>query len=302
MWRKEIEEVEKPKLGVIADWPYAATGFGNVSKSILTPLLDRYDIYILAINYSGDYHPSQKDFKYYHVGNHIYGINRIPYFLETAAPDVLLIIQDPFIADKLITKVRTVAPDLPCILYTPVDSPNIAHKYVNLLNQFQAVVAYTEFGRNELLKSGLQAPCYVIPHGVDTDTFYPVDRDDARRKLDLPDDNRFIVGYVATNQARKKIDVWLYTINEWLKRYPHDDVYVYYHGQIRRQGGLDIPQYVEEYLDVENARQGYDLRLSNRIMVTDDSEYFVMGEEFMKYMYNALDVYFHGTAVEGLAN
>lgn len=290
--------MSKPKLAVISDWVHANSGFGNVAKGILYNLRDKYDIAQLAINYSGDYHISQNDFRLYHTGDHVYGINKIAHFLKKEKPDLIFIIQDPFIADRLITKVRTIESNTPALLYTPVDSPNVPSHFVTLLNQFDHVVAYTEFGRKELLASGLAKPTSVISHGVDLELYHPVDKQEARNALGIPNDGRFIVGYIAVNQPRKKIDVWLYTINEWLKRYPHDDVYCFYHGQLQRQNGLDIPQYIQ-YLDRLNADVAAEHRLEERFMTTSDDPMFQVKPEYMKYMYGTLDLYFHACANGG---
>ncbi len=290
--------MSKPKLAVICDSPYAKTGFGNVAFNILTRLEDKYDIAILAINYSGDWFQEQNRFRLYHTGNHIYGFNKIEYFLKREMPDCLFVIQDPFVADKIITKVRTIAPELKSILYCPVDSPNVPHKYVNPLNQYNSVITYTQFGKTELEVSGLTVPCHIIPHGIEQSLFFPVDKLEAREFLGIPDDGRYIVGYTATNQPRKKIDVWLYTINRWLNKYPHDNVYAYYHGQLQRPQGLDIPQYIQ-YLDRINAKVGAEHRLEDRFMATSDDPSFVVHDNVMRYIYNSFDVLFHAAANGG---
>lgn len=290
--------MHKPKLAVVSDSPYTASGFGNVAKGILTNLDDRYDVSVLAINYNGDWFSEQSRFKLYHVGDHLYGFNKIPHFIDKVKPDLIFVIQDPFISDKLITKIRTVAPELPSILYCPVDSPNIPSKYVTVLNQFDHVVSYTDFGRNELIISGLKKPTSVIPHGVDFNLFHPVKKSDARNILGIPNDGRYIVGYTCVNQPRKKIDVWLYVINKWLAKYPHDNVFAYYHGQLSRAQGLDIPVYIQ-YLDRMNAELGVAHRLEERFMITSDDPYFSVREEYMKYIYNSYDVLFHACANGG---
>jgi glycosyltransferase involved in cell wall biosynthesis len=288
----------KIRLSVYSDWIFAPTGFGSVAYNLFSRLKEKYDIAQLAINYSGDYHKGQNEYRFYHVGDHPLGFNKIKPFVKTTKPDIFVAICDPWIGNSVITKVREVDPTVPALLYCPVDSPNLDRRYTNTLNQYQHIVTYTEFAKQELEWGGLHVPCTVIPHGVDTDTFYPGDKREARVTLGIPElpDGAFMVTYVASNQPRKKVDVFIYTINEWLRKYPHNNVYFYYHGALAAPGGLDVVQFID-YLDNENKRLGYTFSLSDRFRTT--GERGIIQKQHMRYIYQAADLYFHACAVEG---
>lgn len=70
--------------------------------------------------------------------------------------------------------------------------------------------------------AGTHAPADPIPHGVDLDTFVPLDKElrlSVRRSFGIPVES-FLVGYVATNQIRKRHDRLLDAFLEIRARVP----------------------------------------------------------------------------------
>lgn len=289
--------MEKPKILAVGDCIFQTTGFSTVMHNLFSRLREQYDIHNLAINYNGDYHPDQNLYKFYPsnvTGDDIYGLKRIGPLVKAHEFDLVFVLQDPYIADLYAVRAREAGYEGPMILYTPVDGANLSRKYVNILNLYDHVVAYTEFGKRELQRVGLSTPCSVIPHGVDTELFKPGDKAEARDFLGIPQD-KFVVQYTAQNQPRKKVDYFIWVINEWLRRYPHDDVWLYYHGPIKRRGGVDVEQYIDEYLDYWNKELGYSHLLSDRIFVTGTR----IQREYMPYVYQSADLYLQTCANEG---
>lgn len=56
----------------------------------------------------------------------------------------------------------------------------------------------------------------VVPHGVDSDVFFPVEKKMARRRMQVPGE-AFVVGYVHRNQPRKRQDLMLRTFAKFIK-------------------------------------------------------------------------------------
>jgi len=92
-----------------------------------------------------------------------------------------------------------------------------------------------------------------IPHGVDTSVFYPIKKDDARRKLgiyeamELPE-NLFIVGMIGTNQHRKKFEDFIPAMAEVCRQ--KSNVFFYLHTQFENgkfEGGHDILHLLDHY-------------------------------------------------------
>ena len=288
--------MSKPKLLVIGDSPTCATGFGVVTNNVLANIGDKWDVHVLAVNYYGDPHSLQSRYKLYSpsLGGDVYGFNRLNDLLKGLQPDLIWIINDVWMCAEYIMRIRKQY-NGPITVYTPVDSPGIKPQFVQPLNQATHVVTYTQWALDELRKSGLTTQASVIPHGVNFTHFAPMNKADARKELygSLGDkvsvDDMFVVLYVARNQARKRVDLYPYIIGEWMKQYPHDNVYFHYHGAVNNDLGWD-----SDYLAW---RYGVDKRfiVTSRQLTAQNG----LPVEKLKYVYNAADVYLQICAVEG---
>jgi len=117
--------------------------------------------------------------------------------------------------------------NIPLIVYFPIDAAPLT-EWVEPLSEVDCAVTYTPWGQQACLKAthGDFEP-HVIPHGVATQDFYPLDvqqRHAARARLtekyDLAPDT-FVTLYVGTNQRRKIIDWLMITWRELLKHRPN---------------------------------------------------------------------------------
>lgn len=239
---------ELKKLFIIADG-LVDTGFARVSHSLIENLHKHWKIDILAINHYGDSHPIQKldNLTVWcptaQTPGDVYGMTRVKSLLNGIKPDAVLVINDPWIASEYVPVLK----DTPGkkILYTPIDAKNIKRMFAEEINKgFDHVVAYTEFGRQELTAAGLNTQISIIPHGIDKNVFYPLKKDEVRKQAGLETDF-YIVQVVDRNQVRKRIDLAIYYFAEWVKRTNKpDNVKLYYHGALLDEGH-DVSQLVE---------------------------------------------------------
>jgi len=82
------------------------------------------------------------------------------------------------------------------------------------------IVPLTRMSGDYAAEVKTHAPAEPIPHGVDLEVFVPLEAEErrtARRSFGIPDD-AFVVGYVATNQLRKRHDRLLDAFGEIRKR------------------------------------------------------------------------------------
>jgi D-inositol-3-phosphate glycosyltransferase len=277
----------KKRMLLVADFA-CKTGFARVAENIAKELSDRWDISVLAINYSGDPHPLQKQFTLFvpTLGGDVYGINRI----TTLAPhfDILFFINDVWILDMYFNKLKAAKIYKPTLFYTPIDAKHIKRAFIEPLLYAQHGVAYTEFGKQELLKGGWIKPMSVIPHGVDTKMYYPINKQEARKVVGIPDD-QFVVLCLARNQARKRLDLLFYYFAEWVKRTNKpDNVKLYYHGALQDMGW--------DLLDLANV-----WGIEDRIILTssDMTMHSLIDEQKLKYVYSVADVFTTPCASEG---
>lgn len=281
---------KKQNLLIIAD-AGVDTGFANVTHNLIHNLHRTWNINVLAINYYGDPHPIQTEAQLWNpsgtMHGDLYGFSRIQTLAANTKADVVLVINDPWIAAEYVPQLKKITAKK--VLYTPVDAKNIKSMFVNRINEgFNHVIAYTEFGSNELIRAGLQLPTSVIPHGIDRTLYFPIDKAEVRRKAEIRDDY-FIVQVVDRNQPRKRLDLAFYAFAEWVKRTNKpDNVMIFYHGAVKDEG-WDIGQ-LTQYLGIDK-----------RLILThqDLNPSHGLPIEAMKFVYNIADVKVSATMGEG---
>lgn len=218
------QTVERTRILVAGDGA-VPTGFARVMEGIFTPLAGRYEIHQLATNYRGD--PHGHPWKLYpaEAGGDRWGANRVSALIEKIRPSLFFILNDIWVQHAYLNELRKLKDPPPVVLYCPVDGGPLDAEAVEPLRGVRRCVAYTEFGRG-VIEAAAAAQrskdarfdfptVEVIPHGVDTETFRPLDADGAAPRLrarqllfqGLPDlEGRFIVLNANRNQPRKRID------------------------------------------------------------------------------------------------
>ena len=159
------------------------------------------------------------------------------------------------------------------------------------LNKLGLAIFYTDFGLDEARLAGFKGRSAVIPHGVDTSVYHPVDRREARAMLGLDKlgNDAFIVGNVNRNQPRKRLDLSIEYFAKWVKEYSvPENVYLYLHCS-QSDIGWDLPQ-LAHYWGIDH-----------RLVVPGREVTSMTGlrEDVMKYVYGSFDLQISTTAGEG---
>jgi glycosyltransferase involved in cell wall biosynthesis len=292
-----------PKMLFVGDFPIQ-TGFGVVATNLINTFKKHYEVHVLAVNFFGDYHPALDGLRVYPAsgnGSDIWGKNRINELILKVSPDVVFILNDPWIAMDYATNFQALKAKNPrmktkYIVYTPIDAENVKQDFVDGLKLYDKVITYTEFGRKQLTTefSGQSSLVYndvsVVPHGVDTSIFHKVDmtRKQLREQMNLSEDD-YVVLCLQRNQPRKRLDLTFYYFAEWVKRYSlPKNVKIYYHGALQ-DFGIDIVQWCE-YLGIEDR-----LAISSPNIRPDAG----LTPQQLNMVYNTADVFFTTTAAEG---
>lgn len=239
---------KKPKVLWVADFA-AMTGFGRVSGAILPRLKEDYEIVVLACNWHGDPTPEQKEFKMYPASNRFqqapFGEDRLREVVERESPDIVFTLNDPWIVSEQYRRIEDLHKQgqFKFCAYLTMDSYNWTGGIEPHINEWDALIAFTEFGAYEFVKAGVRKPIAVIPHGLDTEVFYPMDRGEARKKLKLADDI-FIVFNGNRNQFRKRIDITVSAFARFAVDKP--DTQLYLHMGLKDQGWDIMPLFARE--------------------------------------------------------
>ncbi|MEA2572783.1 MAG: hypothetical protein QOH93_81 [Chloroflexia bacterium] len=208
-----------------------ATGFTRVLDGIFSHLSEEYDIHLIGMGYRGPVttmrgvtvHPCNLK------GGDMLGLYQAVEFIEQFHPELVFLLNDIWVLSRYVDELSRYQESTRVVCYCPLDGRLVDERLVapfSTLAPGDRFVVYTEFARQELLRAskGMEfSPIEVIPHGVDTQTFYPLagsverqlqrgDRLAAKRRLfpDAPDlEDSFVVLNANRAQPRKRIDLTL---------------------------------------------------------------------------------------------
>jgi len=275
----------KPKLLWVGD--IAMTGFGRVTGALLPRLRDKYDIAVLASNHHGDPCEEQNLYRVYPASNRFqqapFGEERIREIVEREQPDIICTLNDPWIVSDQYRRIEDLHKQgkFKFVGYLTMDSYNWLGGIDPHINVWDAVIAFTEFGAYEFLKAGINRPITVIPHGLDSEVFYPMDKKAARKELKLSEDI-FICFNGQRNQPRKRIDITIAAFAQFAVGRP--DTQLYLHMGLKDQGWDVMGLFAREM-----RKNGLDP--NNRIIMTTNSPNPPnVSVEMLNTIYNVADV------------
>ena len=207
------------------------SGFARVATSLFERLLPRFEIHQLTPHALPTDRPLDDPpwpIAALPSPGEPMGEPRIFAAVEKLRPDLVWILADVQIVREYVRLLDPLRRDSGArlVAYCPIDLTPLPPELVAPLAGLDALVAYTEYGRQALgvaLPPGAAARLLAIPHGVDTATFYPTDRREARKSLlgeDHADD--FIVLNANRNQPRKRIDLSVRGFAKFAKGKPNN--------------------------------------------------------------------------------
>jgi len=277
--------MSKPRLFLVGDFA-CHTGFARVNEALAQHLREAWQISVLAINYMGDAHPLQSSYALYpaHGGGDLFGIGRIAKMIDYVQPDALLLVHDLWVVSGWLRALQDAAP--PCVAYIPIDGTGVAPYHAQPLSGCSTVVAYTRFGAAELVRAGCTAPVMVIPHGIDHDVFYPIEKSEARAILGM-DADAYAVLVADQNQPRKRLDIAFEAFARFAMDKP--EARLIYHGPPRTENGWDVEA------------MAVDLGIGDRLLLSSRhiTQRRGVKDDHMRVIYSACDAKLSTTSGEG---
>ena len=277
---------KKPKLLWCGDIA-AKTGFARVTENVLPYLSKKFNIVVLAHNWWGDPTPLQKKYKMYPSSNRFqtapFGEDGIREVVQLEKPDLVFTINDMWIINEQYRRIQDFHKDkkFKFVGYAPMDSYGWIGCLADTANDWDGVISYTQFGAYEFIQGGITKPIAVVPHGVTPGQFFPMNKAEARRKLNIKEDI-FVVFNGNRNQFRKRIDITIAAFAKFAKDKPDTQLYLH---MGKKDQGWDIMH----LFDREMKRNKLDP--NNRIILTADVDGPPSVElEMLNTIYNAADV------------
>ena len=250
---------------VYSDCVFTTTGFGIVSKHILKALHDtrKYEIDQLGINFFADFY--DRNLYPYNVTparlnnpQDVYGLQTFLNLLASGKYDVVFVINDTFVVEKIAAKINEIRQHLrsegktvfKLVYYYPVDCHLLA-QYSTMIQVAEQPVAYTKFAFDETLKilPQLKDRLTYIYHGADINNFRQLP--DAIRRVRrqtffnlTPNDFLFIS--VNRNSIRKDLPMTLLAFKRFKDKFPEANAKLYLHTMMQDQQGYDLRVALQE--------------------------------------------------------
>lgn len=272
------------------------TGFARVTHSVLDVLKNEHEVVVMGINHTGD--PHDKPYKVYPAcpagSGDRFGIGRIPEIIEKEKPDVIICLNDIWVVNQFWERCQFLKDQIgfKFLAYFPVDSESYYPDMLRHIKHWDLAVTFTVPSAERIMKYGADAPrLAVLPHGVDTGRFYPIDKAEARKRIGIPED-KFVVLNANRNQPRKRIDLTIKTFAEFAVNKP--DTMLYLHMGTKDMGWDILPLFKHEM-----QRRGLDD--ANRLILTSANINYLSAppDELLNTIYNACDVGINTSDGEG---
>lgn len=268
----------KRRLLWIGDSPTTAwTGFGRAAFNILQQVQAGFEVHVLGTTYDGcPYDRAAMPYDVYPISK---GVDEV---IRLVQPDVVLAQHDPWHVQNWLRA----AGQIPVVGIMPIDGRNCRTDY---LNELAMAIWWTKTSEQEARIGGYTGPSRVIPLGVDLETFKPIDKWIARSNVGLPQEvhDKFIVGCIARNQPRKRLDLLVRHFAEWVHSRDIRDTYLYVQTAPTGEAAYDVASLMR-----------YE-KLEHRMLLVTPAIYRTLPEATQAGVFNSLDVYFTTTQGEG---
>lgn len=269
----------------LSNAPWSSTGYGNQTR-LFTPRIKQlgHDVSITAfyglegavLNWGG--------MRVYPRAYHPYGQDVASANAQHAKADIMISLMDAWVCDPKQYRVKWVP-------WFPIDMEPLPPPVKDKVQYAYERIVFSKFGASMMEQAGLTY--LYVPHGVETNTYMPIDRKQARQLVNLPDD-KFIVGMVAANKGNPSRKALCQNITGFrMFHEKHKDSVLYLHTQKSEFGenaGVNLPEFV--------AYQG--LEIGKDVIFADQYQGIIgFPDEYMNALYNAFDVHLLVSMGEG---
>jgi glycosyltransferase involved in cell wall biosynthesis len=209
------------RILTVSDNPSIRTGMGRVHKEIALGLHNRGH-HVETLGWFSSLHLENKmPFRVHPTNNQYYGQDVFDDVVAAARPEIVITIGDPWMIAHISDSKRCYTRNrFQWLLYCPIDGATTEEKmpptWNAILDDADRIIAYTEYGKRIM---GNSIPhrledMRLIPHGVDTNVFYPISSEERTalrlgvkidRVIDGKLKKRLVYLVVARNQFRKNI-------------------------------------------------------------------------------------------------
>lgn len=276
------------KFNWMSNAPFANTGYGNQTRTFVPRLQAAgheasvtafYGLEGAILNWGG--------IQIYPKGRDVWGNDIAAAHTTHFGAKILITLMDAWVCEPDMLQLHGVR----WVPWFPVDMEPLPPAVARKVKKAYRRIAFSKFGERMVNDAGMD--CYYVPHGIDTNVYKPIDREEARERLGLPAD-AFIVGTVSANKgtpSRKSLPEQIEAFALFKKK--HSDAVFVVHSLKAEHGenqGVNLPE-VCEY---------HGLTVDKDVIFPDPYQLLIgYSDAYMNALYNAFDVFLLPSMGEG---
>ena len=235
------------------------SGFSKVNRSIIKHLAHKYEITML--DYDKVIKNGIQEFEGIKITgangpNDLYAFKKLQQ-TDFNEFDIIFILNDPWGLSQFLHILKQRACKAKVVCYFPVDAKGHYREWYSYFDMVDVPVTYTDFGYDEVISVApeLKGRLQVIPHGIDTGTFYKLDIPKSELREKYFKSSKFndsvIFLNANRNQPRKRLDITMHAFSKFLKG---KDALLWMHCGNTDLNSMNISRLAERYDIVEQVR------------------------------------------------
>ena len=290
---------QKLKFMLVSTHCHQFTGYSKVSTGILTELAKQPWIQLTHFGFQrigevpANFRPYPADVdvidaisleKPLQQG---FGYQHLPDVIRRKRPHVVMIYNDMSVVARFLEEIRKSGIPRTFQIWVYCDQVYTmqSQALLDVLNRdADRIFAFTPYWKQQLKDQGITRPVDVLTHGFQSNVFFPMPKELARRHLQLPNDIMIFMN-LNRNQPRKRYDILIMAFVELIVKFPNRPLYLLCVCDKGEKGGW----WLFELFQRELKMRGVSVELyGNRLIIT--SQNMAFKDEEINMFYNAADV------------
>ena len=146
-------------------------------------------------------------------------------YVNKVKPDIVIIYNDLVVITSLMNKLNEIPNrDFKLVTYIDIVYKNEKNNMIRHINEnVDAAIMFTEHWKEVIIKQGFTKPMYILEHGFNPQTFYPIDKKVARKFFNISQDD-FVIVNLNRNQPRKRWDICLMAFIKFISTHQNDNI------------------------------------------------------------------------------
>ena len=225
-----------------------------------------------------------------------FGIQALPDIIRRKRPQVVMIYNDLSIVTRFLEEIRKsgISRNFQIWVYCDQVYTMQPQALLDVLNRdADRIFTFTSYWKQLLKDQGITRPIDVLLHGFQSNHYFPIPKELARKQLQLPNEV-FLFLNLNRNQPRKRYDILIMAFVELLVKYPTKPLYLLAVCDKGDKGGWSLFEIFQRELRMREV--SIDM-FGNRLIITTQNLCFKDDE--INLFYNAADVGITTTDGEG---